>query len=90
MILMSIVCLLKTLNRYIRLAESLSSVNYVQLCFFQILEENVHDMAHFRGYRLFSFWFQVMPVVSWLVSDRSWIVSGSFRWFQVVPGCSLF
>ena len=57
---------------------------------FQILEENLHDMAHFRGYQLFSGWFQVMSVVSWLVSDSSWMVSGSFRWFQVVPGRSSF
>ena len=26
-----------------------------------------------------------MSVVSWLVSDNSWMVSGGFRWFQVVP-----
>ena len=26
---------------------------------FQILEESLHDMAHFRGYRLFPGWFQV-------------------------------
>ena len=40
MLIMSVVCLLKTLNRYIRLAESLCSVNYVQTYVFQILEEN--------------------------------------------------
>ena len=44
---MSIVCLLNTLNRCIRLAESLCSINYVQLYVFQILEENVYDMAFF-------------------------------------------
>ena len=79
MLIMSIVCLLKTLNRHIRLAETLCSVNYVQPYVFQILEEILHDMAHFRGYRLFPGWFQVMSVVSWLVSDSSWMVSGGFR-----------
>ena len=53
MLIMSVVCLLKTLNRYIRLAESLCSVNYVQTYVFQILEENLHDMANVKGYRLF-------------------------------------
>ena len=48
---------------------------------FQTVEENLHDMAHFRGYRLFPDWFQLMSVVSLLVSDNSWMVSGSFRWF---------
>ena len=90
MLIMSIVCLLKTLNRYIRLDETLCSVNYVQPYVLQILEKNLHDMAHFKGYRLFPGWFQVMSVVSWLVSDSSCMVSGSFRWFQVVPGRSSF
>ena len=53
MLIMSIACLLKTLNSYIRLAESLCSVNYVQTYLSQILEESLHDIAHFRGYRLF-------------------------------------
>ena len=57
---------------------------------FQILEENLHDMAHFRGFRLFPGWFQLMSVVSWLVSDSFWMVSGGFKWFQVVPGRSSF
>ena len=57
---------------------------------FQILEENLHDMAHFRGYQFFSGWFQVISVVSWLVSDSLWIVTGGFRWIQVVPGRSSF
>ena len=57
---------------------------------FQILEENLHDMAHFRGYQFFSGWFQVISVVYWLVSDSLWIVIGGFRWFQVVPGRSSF
>ena len=78
MLIMSVVCLLKTLNRYIRLAESLCSVNYVQTYVFQIGEEHLHDMAHFRGYRLFPGWIQVMPVVSWLVSESSWMISGGF------------
>ena len=55
---------------------------------FQILEENFYDMAHFIGYGLFPDWFQVMSIVSWLVSDSSWMVSGGFRWFQVVLGRS--
>ena len=57
---------------------------------FQILEENLHDMAHFRGFRLFPGWFQVMSVVSWHVSDSSWMISGGFRWFRVVPGRSSY
>ena len=52
-LIMSNVCFLKTLNRYIRLAESLYSVSYVQPYVFQIFEENLYDMAHFRGCRLF-------------------------------------
>ena len=47
MLIMSVVCLLKTLNRYIRLAESLCSVNYVQPDVFQILEQNLHDHGSF-------------------------------------------
>ena len=90
MLIMSVACLLKTLNRYIRLAESLCSVNYVQPYVFQIIEENLHDMVHFRGYWLFPGWFQVMPVVSWLLSDSFCMVSSGFKWFQVVPGRSLF
>ena len=66
----SVVCLLKTLNRYIFLAESLCSVNYVQPYMFQTLEEYFCHMAHFRGYRFFPGWFQVM----------SQLFSG---WFQV-------
>ena len=65
------------MNRYIWLAESVCSVNYVQPYVFKILEENLHDMAHFRGYQLFSGWFHVMSVVSW-------VVSCGFSWFQVV------
>ena len=36
-------------------------------------------IAHFTKYRLFLGWFQVMSVISWLVS-------GSFRWLELVPG----
>ena len=39
MLIMYIFFLLKTLNRHIRLAESLYYVNYVQPYMFQILEE---------------------------------------------------
>ena len=90
MLIMSIVCLLKTLNRYIRLDETLCSVNYVQPYVLQILEKNLHDMAHFRGHQLFPSWFQVLSVVSLLVSESSCMVSDGFRWFQVVPGRSSF
>ena len=90
MLIMPIICLLKTLNRYIRLAESLCSVNYVQPNVFQILEENLYDMADFMRIWLLPGWFQVMPVVSWLVSDSSWMISSLFIWFQVVPVCSSF
>ena len=90
MLIMGIICLLKTLNSYIRLAESLCSVCFIQPYVFQILEENVYDMNNFRGYRSFPGWFQVMSVVSRLVSDSSWMVSGGFRWFQVIPGRSCF
>ena len=63
MLIMSVACLFKTLNRYIRLAESLCLVNYIHVHnVFQILEENLLDMTHFRGFRLFPGWFQVMPV----------------------------
>ena len=58
MLIMSIVCLLKTLNRYIRLAECLCSVNYVQPYMFQILEENLYDYGTFYE----------ISVISWLVS----------------------
>ena len=76
MLIMSIVCLLKTLNRCIRLAESLCYLNYVQPYAFQILESVI------------SWVFQVMSVISSLASDNFWKVSGGFRWFQVVPGRS--
>ena len=47
MLIMYIVFPLKTLNRYIRLAESLCSVKYVQPYMFQILEENLYDYSSF-------------------------------------------
>ena len=53
LLIMSIVCLLKTLNRYIQLAESICSVNYVKPYVFQILEDNLYDISHFKGYWLF-------------------------------------
>ena len=53
MLIMSFVCLLKTLNRYLRLAESLCFINYVQSYMLQTLEENLYHTAHFRGYRFF-------------------------------------
>ena len=43
MLIISIGCLLQTLNSYIRLAESLCSVNYVQPDMFQILEKKIYD-----------------------------------------------
>ena len=54
MLIMPIICvLLKTFNSYIWLAESLYSVNYVQPYVFQILDENVHNMADLRVYVYF-------------------------------------
>ena len=51
----------------LRLAELLCSENYVQPYVFQIFEESLYDMAHFRGYWLFSGWFQVMLIVFYVV-----------------------
>ena len=50
---------------------------------FGIVEENLYIIAHFTKYRLFLDWFQVMLVVSWLVS-------GSFRWFRSFQVVSRF
>ena len=58
MLIMYTVFLLKTLNRYIRLAESLYSAKYVQPYMFQILEENLYDYGSFYE----------ISVISWLVS----------------------
>ena len=59
MLMMSIVYLLRTLNRYIRLAESLCSVTYVPPCMFQIFEENLyHYSANYE-----------ISAISWLVSS---------------------
>ena len=80
MLIMCIFCLLKTLNRYIQLAESLCAVNYVQPYVFQIIEENLYDYGSFFKIWLFLDWFQVMSVVCWLVS----VVLDGFRSFQVV------
>ena len=60
MLIMSIVCLLETFIRYIRLAESPCSVNYVQPYVFQILEENLYD--HGTIYEI--------SVIYWLVSGE--------------------
>ena len=57
MFVMSVACPLKTLNSYIRLAESLCPVNYVQAYMFQILQENLYDYSSF--YKI--------SVVSWQV-----------------------
>ena len=72
------------------LDEILCAVNYVQPYVLQILEKNLHHMAHFRGYQLFPGWFQVIAVVSWHVSDSSCMFSGGFIWFHVVSGRSSF
>ena len=56
-LIMSIICLLKTLNRYLWLAESLCSLNYVQPYMFQTLAENLYDHGPF--YKI--------SVISWLV-----------------------
>ena len=53
MSIISVVCFLKALNRYMWLAKSLCSVNYVQSYALEILEENLYVMAGFRGYQLF-------------------------------------
>ena len=49
----------------------------------QIHEENLHDMAHFRGFRLFPGWFQIVP--GWFQ-----VVLDGFRSFQVVPRFSKY
>ena len=79
MLIMPIVCLLKTLNKYIRSAESLCSVNYVQLHAFQILESVIS-------------WLVLSDVscFSSLALDNFWKVLGGFKWFQVVPRRSSF
>ena len=71
MLIIPIVCLLRTFNRYMPLSESLCSVSYVHPYVFQILEENLDDMTSFRGWRLFSRWSQVVLDV--------------FRSSQVIP-----
>ena len=55
-----------------------------------ILEENLYDMTDFKTIWLFPGWFQVMSAVSWFLSDSSWMVSSTYRWFRVFPGCSSF
>ena len=78
MLIMSIVCLVKTLNKFIRLAESLCSVNYVQPYMLQTLEENLYHMIHFREYRLFPDLFHIVP--GWFQ-----VVLDAFRLLQVAP-----
>ena len=58
-----------------------------------IVGENLYDMADLKRMWLFSGWFQVMSVVSWLVPDSSWVASSGYRWFrsfQVVPRFSKY
>ena len=74
MLIIFIASLLKNLNRYIRLPELLCPAKYILPYEFQTLEENLYDMAGFREYRLFPGWFQMMLVVSWLVSDSFWMI----------------
>ena len=71
MLIMYIVFPLKTLNRYIRLAESLCSVKYVQPYMFQILEENLYDYSSFYE----------ISVISWLVSADVSCFLACRRWF---------
>ena len=75
---MSIVCLLKILNRYIRLAESLCSVNYVQPYMLQIHEENLYDHGSV---------FEI-SVISWLVSGDASRFLACLRQFYIVSGRS--
>ena len=71
MLIIPIVCLLRTFNRYMPLSESLCSVSYVHPYVFQILEENLDDMISFRAWRLFCRW--------------SPVVLDVFRSSQVIP-----
>ena len=71
MLIMYVVFPLKTLNRYIRLAESLCSVKYVQPYMFQILEENLYDYSSFYE----------ISVISWLVSADVSCFLACRRWF---------
>ena len=75
---MFIICFLKTLNRYIRLAEYLCYVNYVQPYMFQILEENLYDYDSFYE----------ISVISWLVSADVSCFLACRRQFQMVLGRS--
>ena len=83
MLIMSIVCLDKTLNKFIRLAEFLCSVNYVQPYMLQTFEENLYHMTHFREYRLFPDLFQIVP--GWFQ-----VVLDAFRLLQVTPRFSKY
>ena len=71
MLIMYIFFLLKTLNRHIRLAESLYYVNYVQPYMFQILEEKLYDYGSFYE----------ISVISWLVSADASFFLAYRMWF---------
>ena len=71
MLIMYIFFLLKTLNRHIRLAESLYYVNYFQPYMFQILEEKLYDYGSFYE----------ISVISWLVSADVSCFLACRRWF---------
>ena len=77
---MMLITSIKTLNRYILLAES-RSVNYVKPRIFQTLEENLYDYGSFYE----------ISVIAWLVSADVQLIRGlsqvfldGFRSFQVV------
>ena len=80
MLIMPIICLLKTLNKCIRLAECFCSINYVQPYGVPNFWRKCAWYGWFQRKWLFPSWFQVMPLVSWLVSYNSY----GFIWFQVV------
>ena len=85
MLIMSIVCLLKTLNRYIWLAESLCSTMFNHICF-KFLKKFMWSWFILRniGYLLACFrWYQLFPGLSQVVLD-------GFRSFQVVSRFSKY
>ena len=79
MLIMPIVCPLRTLNRYIQLAESLCSVNYIQPHAFEVLESVISWLVSSE-----------VSCFSSLALDNFCKVLGGFRWFQVVPDRSSF
>ena len=85
MLVMRIIRLLKTLNRCIRLAESLCSLCIIQPYVFQILEVYAYDINNFRGRGSFPGWFQVMfPGLFQIVPGWFQVILAGFRSFQVV------